>query len=133
MQSGRSTNSGLHQATHSKRARVAAGASTAFASTINGESASAGLMEMRGTWRSSTITEETPALAKKLAPIPPGEILFEEFMRPLGVSRNRLARDLDIPVSRVSDIVRGRRGITADTALRLAEYFGTSPEMWLNL
>jgi addiction module HigA family antidote len=72
-------------------------------------------------------------MAKKLAPIPPGEILLEEFMRPLGVSRNRLARDLDIPVSRVSDIVRGKRGITADTALRLAEYFGTSPEMWLNL
>jgi antitoxin HigA-1 len=72
-------------------------------------------------------------MAKKLAPIPPGEILFEEFMRPLGVSRNRLARDIDIPVSRVSDIVRGKRSITADSALRLAEYFGTSPELWLNL
>jgi addiction module HigA family antidote len=54
-------------------------------------------------------------------------------MKPSGVSRNRLARDIDIPVSRVSDIVRGKRSITADTALRLAEYFGTSPEMWLNL
>ena len=72
-------------------------------------------------------------MARKLTPIPPGEILFEEFMRPLGVSRNRLARDIDIPVSRVSDIVRGRRTVTADTALRLAEYFGTSPELWLNL
>ena len=66
-------------------------------------------------------------------PVHPGEILFEEFMKPLGVSRNRLARDLDIPVSRVSEIVHGRRGVTADTALRLAEYFGTSPELWLNL
>ena len=72
-------------------------------------------------------------MAKKLAPIPPGEVLFEEFMKPLGMSRNRLARDIDIPVSRVSDIVRGKRSITADSALRLAEYFGTSPELWLNL
>jgi addiction module HigA family antidote len=72
-------------------------------------------------------------MPRKLAPITPGEILFEEFMRPSGVSRNRLARDIDIPVSRVSDIVRGKRTITADTALRLAEYFGTSPEMWLSL
>jgi addiction module HigA family antidote len=59
--------------------------------------------------------------------------LFEEFMKPLGMSRNRLARDIDIPVSRVSDIVRGKRSITADSALRLADYFGTSPELWLNL
>ncbi|MBN8996822.1 MAG: HigA family addiction module antidote protein [Rhizobiales bacterium] len=72
-------------------------------------------------------------MAKKLDPIPPGEILIEEFMKPLGVSPNRLARDIDIPVSRVSEIVRGRRSITADTALRLGEYFGTSPEFWLNL
>lgn len=72
-------------------------------------------------------------MAKKLAPIAPGEILLEEFMKPLGVSRNRLARDIDIPVSRVSDIVRGKRSITADTALRLSEYFRTSPELWLNL
>ena len=72
-------------------------------------------------------------MAKQLTTIPPGEILFEEFMRPRGVSRNRLARDIDIPLSRVSDIVRGKRSVTADTALRLAEYFGTSPELWLNL
>ena len=72
-------------------------------------------------------------MPRKLAPIAPGEILLEEFMKPLGVSQNRLSRDLDIPVSRVSDVVRGERAITADTALRLAEYFGTSPEMWLNL
>lgn len=71
-------------------------------------------------------------MAKTLAPIPPGEILLEEFMKPLGVSRNRLARDIDIPVSRVSDIVRGKRSVTADTAPRLAEYFSTSPELWLN-
>ena len=65
--------------------------------------------------------------------IPPGEILFEEFMKPLGISRNRLARDLDVPVSRIGEIVAGSRGITADTALRLGEAFGTTPEFWLNL
>ena len=68
-----------------------------------------------------------------LDPIPPGEILAEEFMKPLGVSQNRLSRDIDIPVSRVSEIVRGQRAITADTALRLGEYFGTSAELWVRL
>ena len=72
-------------------------------------------------------------MPKKLDPIPPGEILLEEFLKPLGVSQNRLARDIDIPVSRVSEIVKGARSITADTALRLGEYFGTSAELWLNL
>lgn len=72
-------------------------------------------------------------MTKTLAPIPPGEILLEEYLRPLGISQNRLSRDIDIPVSRVSEIVHGARTITADTALRLAEYLGTSPELWLNL
>jgi addiction module HigA family antidote len=71
--------------------------------------------------------------AEQLSLIPPGEILLEEFMKPLGVSQNRLARDLDVPPARINDIVKGRRAITADTALRLATYFGTSPELWLNL
>ena len=69
----------------------------------------------------------------KLPPIPPGEILLEEFMQPLGLSQSRLARDLDIPQSRLSAIIRGERAITADTALRLAAYFGTSARFWLNL
>ena len=81
--------------------------------------------------RSSTTTGEK--LSEIFDPIPPGEILLEEFMKPLGISRNRLSRDLDIPVSRVSEIVRGGRTITADTALRLGSYFGTSAEMWMNL
>jgi addiction module HigA family antidote len=68
-----------------------------------------------------------------LAAVPPGEILLEEFMKPLGVSQNRLARDIDAPVSRIAGIVKGGRAITADTALRLAQFFGTSPEMWLTL
>ena len=68
-----------------------------------------------------------------LAPIPPGEILLEEFMRPLGLSQNKLARDLDVPVARINDIIHAKRGISADTALRLAAYFSTSAEFWLNL
>lgn len=76
---------------------------------------------------------DTDADGPLLAPIPPGEILLEEFMRPLGVSQNRLARDIDAPVSRIAGIVKGERAITADTALRLARFFGTSAEMWLSL
>lgn len=72
-------------------------------------------------------------MKKKLDPITPGEILSEEFMKPLGLSQNRLARDIDVPVGRISEIVRGKRAITADTALRLGKYFGVSPELWLNL
>lgn len=70
---------------------------------------------------------------RTLEPIHPGEILREEFMKPLGISINRLARDLDVPPNRISVIVNGARAITADTALRLGIYFGVSPEIWLNL
>lgn len=65
--------------------------------------------------------------------ITPGTILWEEFMVPLGITQNQMARDLDIAVGRINDIIHGRRSITADTALRLSKYFGTSPEFWLNL
>ena len=71
--------------------------------------------------------------AKKLSPIHPGEILMEEFLRPLGISQNKLGRDLGVPAQRISDIVRGKRSITVDTALRLAKYFKTTPQFWLNL
>ncbi len=70
---------------------------------------------------------------KRLDPIHPGEILEEDFMRPLGLSANALAKATDVPVTRISEIVRGRRGVTADTALRFARFFGTSPELWLGL
>jgi len=70
---------------------------------------------------------------KLLVPIPPGEILSEEFMKPLGLSINALARDIHVPPNRVSEIVGGKRAITADTALRLGKYFGVSPEIWLGL
>ncbi|MFM2124689.1 MAG: hypothetical protein RL328_1140 [Acidobacteriota bacterium] len=69
----------------------------------------------------------------QLDPIHPGEILSEDFMLPLGISINRLARDLHVPPNRIHAIVHGQRGITADTALRLAAYFRTTPELWLNL
>ena len=72
-------------------------------------------------------------MAEKLKPIAPGEILLEEFMIPLGVTQNKLARDIGVNPGRVNDIIRGRRGMSADTALRLAAYFGTSAEFWLNL
>ena len=68
-----------------------------------------------------------------LDPIHPGEILSEEFMKPLGISINRLSRDLHVPPNRVHAIVHGTRSITADSALRLGTYFGVTPETWLNL
>jgi addiction module HigA family antidote len=71
--------------------------------------------------------------SKLLDPIPPGEILLKEFIEPLGISQNQLARDLDVPVSRVAAIIAGERAITADTALRLASYFEMTAEFWLNL
>ena len=72
-------------------------------------------------------------MAKKLKPIHPGEQLLQEFMIPLELSSNGLARALDVTPARINEIVRGRRGISADTALRLARYFGTSHQFWLNL
>jgi addiction module HigA family antidote len=71
--------------------------------------------------------------AKVIPPIHPGETLAEDFLEPLGLSANRLAMELLVPVTRINDIVRGRRAITADTALRLARYFGTTPHFWMNL
>ena len=72
-------------------------------------------------------------MAKTLTPIHPGEILSEEFLKPMAISINRLARDIAVPPGRISEIVNGKRGITADTALRLAYFFGVSEELWLGL
>jgi len=74
-----------------------------------------------------------PKTQRLLPPIHPGEILRAEFMEPLQLSMNRLALDLRVPVTRIAEIVHERRGITPDTALRLARFFGTSPECWINL
>jgi len=68
-----------------------------------------------------------------LTPVHPGEILLEEFMEPLGVTQYRLAKETNVPPRRINEIVQGRRAVTADTALRLAKYFGTSEMFWLNL
>ncbi len=70
---------------------------------------------------------------KKFPPIHPGEILLEEFLEPMGVSQYRIAKDIGVPPRRINEIVHGGRGISADTALRLARYFGTSERFWLNL
>ncbi len=70
---------------------------------------------------------------KKLAPIHPGEILKEEFIEPLEITPYRVAKDTHTPATRISEIIKGRRSITADTALRFSRYFGTTAEFWLNL
>jgi addiction module HigA family antidote len=72
-------------------------------------------------------------MKKKLHPVHPGEVLWEEFLKPMGISQNRLALNIGVPPRRINEIVLGKRGITADTALRLAKFFGTSAEFWLGL
>ncbi len=71
--------------------------------------------------------------SKLLANVTPGEILQEEFLRPMGITQYRLAKDIGVPPRRINEIVKGLRAITADTALRLGRYFAMSPEFWLNL
>ena len=93
---------------------------------------------MRTKSKSSTITEPEPTEpglrdGDTMPPLHPGEMLREEFMKPLGLSANALAMELRVPVTRISEIVRERRGITADTALRLGCYFNMSPEFWMGL
>lgn len=83
--------------------------------------------------RSLTITKRALEDGAAMPPLHPGEMLREEFMKPLGLSANALAIALRVPVTRISEIVRERRGITADTALRLARYFNMSPEFWMRL
>jgi len=70
---------------------------------------------------------------KKMLPLHPGEILLEEFLKPMGLSQNRVALDIRVPARRINEIVQGKRRITADTALRLAKYFKMSPQFWLGL
>jgi addiction module HigA family antidote len=72
-------------------------------------------------------------MAERLENIHPGEVLLEEFLLPLGLSQNALARAIDVPPRRINEIVQGKRAVTADTALRLARYFGTSPNFWMGL
>ena len=72
-------------------------------------------------------------MKKRLHPVHPGEVLWEEFLKPMGISQNRLALNIGVPPRRINEIVLGKRGITADTALRLAKFFGISAEFWLGL
>jgi addiction module HigA family antidote len=72
-------------------------------------------------------------MGRRLKNVHPGEVLGEEFLKPLGVSAYRIAKEIGVPATRVSEILHGRRSITADTALRLAKYFGTSAKFWLGL
>ena len=71
--------------------------------------------------------------AEKMPPVHPGEILLEDYLKPFGLSQNQIARDLRVPVQRINEIINGKRSITMDTALRLARYFNTSPQFWLNM
>jgi addiction module HigA family antidote len=70
---------------------------------------------------------------EKLAPIHPGEILQEDFLKPLGITQYRLAKDISVPPIRINEIVHGKRAVSADTALRLSKYFGTSERFWMNV
>lgn len=83
--------------------------------------------------RSRTTTEGQGKTPGPLAPVHPGEVLMEEFLVPMGISQYRLARSISVPPRRINEIVRGKRGITAATALRLSRFFGTSDPFWLNL
>jgi addiction module HigA family antidote len=94
----------------------------------SGVSASSGEREVRTVSNSSTTTE-----ADLIEPIHPGEILMEDFIEGFGITQNRLAVSIGVPPRRINEIVHGKRGITADTAIRLARYFGTSEEFWMNL
>ena len=70
---------------------------------------------------------------KKIPPIHPGEILLEEFLKPMNISQYRISKDINVPPRRINEIVQGKRGITANTALRLGHYFGMPPQFWINL
>jgi len=72
-------------------------------------------------------------MTKKLSPITPGDVLLEEFLKPMNITQSQLSKDINVPANRVSQVIHGKREITADTALRLGRYFGIEPEFWLNL
>lgn len=85
---------------------------------------------MPTTSKSRTITERRP---RRLAPVHPGEVLLREFLEPLGVTQYRLAKSISVPPRRINEIVHGKRAVSADTALRLARFFGTTAAFWMNM
>jgi antitoxin HigA-1 len=122
--------------TDSKNWQEIVSANTAFGSMTNGACALDGLNRTPTTSKSTitTLRGETMARNKRQIPLAhPGEILNEEFLKPLGITINALALALRVPSNRIYAIVEGERGVSADTALRLGRYFGTTPEFWINL
>jgi antitoxin HigA-1 len=101
--------------------------------TTNGESVSVGGMVMPMTWKSSIIIRRRKTMKRDMPPVYPGEILLEDFLKPMGITQYRLAKSINVSHRRIGEIVAGRRAITADTALRLALYFGTDAQSWMNL
>jgi addiction module HigA family antidote len=123
-----------HLATDSRRWRGIARVNTASGSMINSVFAFAGRLKVRPTLRLWTTTEGNSDMFKNgMRPVHPGEVLQEDFLKPLGLSANALAKALNVPAPRINDVVRKRRGVSADTAMRLARYFGGDARSWLNL
>src|SRR6185437_9268165 len=125
-----STTSGLLQETGWRLSRATVAASTQSGSTDNGAFVSSGHPMDQRPSKSPTITEEATMARLRTHP---GEVLREEYLVPLGLSARALAKELDVPPNRLTEIMRGTRDVTADTAIRLGRYFGTDPRFWLNL
>jgi addiction module HigA family antidote len=123
--------SGFHLRTGLKHYLAKEKDNTVFGSTSSGESVLNGKTETHITLKLLIIIEVKKM--KKIAPVHPGEILNEEFLKPLDISQNKLGRDLGVSPRRINEIVHGKRRVTADTALRLSTYFGNSASFWLGL
>jgi addiction module HigA family antidote len=110
-------------------------ANTVYGSTTNGEYALSGRTVTSTRSKSPTIIVEGILIMenKIMLPIHPGEILIKEFLEPMGITQYRLAKDISVSPRRINEIVHGKRSVTADTALRLSRYFGTSEKFWMNL
>jgi len=122
--------------TGSKSFAASAEDNTAYESMSNGDFASIGAAAMRSMSKSRTITRNEGGKImrkQKMKPIHPGEVLLEDYLKPLRMSQNALAKAIGVQADRISEIVRARRGITGDSAVRLAHYFDTTPDLWLGL
>jgi addiction module HigA family antidote len=108
-------------------------ANTQSPSTTNGGFVSSGGTGTRTVWRSRIITLREMTTMTKMQNIHPGEILLEEFLKPMGLTAYRLSKETGVPQTRIGEIIRGKRNISVATALRLARFFGNSPEFWINL
>jgi addiction module HigA family antidote len=109
------------------------GDSTAFLSMNSGGFVLNGGTGMPITWKSQTTTLRKEQAMRKIDNIHPGEILLEEFLKPRGITAYRLSKETNIDQTRISEIIKGKRSISVDSALRFAKFFGNSPEFWINL